>query len=125
MTAKIVPSLEEQRFDPQFPRSQTTPRSSSTYSLHRSGHLYLSLSSLSYPSSSQSSVTNASTLSDDDDAVVPIEAKGIRHPIHDLVANATLAWEAKLKRQSTTLLEAVVEYKRRHKRNPPKGFDLW
>ncbi|KZP07098.1 glycosyltransferase family 90 protein [Athelia psychrophila] len=34
-------------------------------------------------------------------------------------------WDAKLKRQSKTLMEAVMEYKRRHKRSPPKGFDHW
>jgi hypothetical protein len=33
--------------------------------------------------------------------------------------------ETKLARQSRTLEEAVREYKRRHGRNPPKGFDKW
>jgi predicted metal-dependent peptidase len=51
--------------------------------------------------------------------------KGIHHPIHDLVANATRDWEAKVARQSKTLEEAVREYRRRHNRNPPKGFDDW
>lgn len=49
----------------------------------------------------------------------------MRHPIHDLINNATREWEAKLARQSKTLVEAVREYKRRYNRNPPKGFDKW
>lgn len=49
----------------------------------------------------------------------------MRHPIHDLINNATREWDAKRARQSKTLVEAVREYKRRHKRNPPKGFDKW
>ena len=34
-------------------------------------------------------------------------------------------WEAKRKRQSRSLDEAVEEYERRYKRAPPKGFDEW
>ncbi|KAK4702217.1 hypothetical protein P7C70_g4014, partial [Phenoliferia sp. Uapishka_3] len=49
----------------------------------------------------------------------------MRHPIHDLIANATAKWEEKLGRQSKTIGEAVKEYKKRYGRNPPKGFDKW
>lgn len=48
-----------------------------------------------------------------------------RHPIHVLIEQAEKKWRALLKRQSTTLDEAVQEYKRRYKRNPPKGFEAW
>lgn len=34
-------------------------------------------------------------------------------------------WEQLLEKQSTTLSEAVAEYKRRYNRPPPKGFDRW
>jgi Ni/Co efflux regulator RcnB len=49
----------------------------------------------------------------------------VRHPILDLINNATKTWEDKLARQSKTLEEAVREYKRRHGRKPPRGFDDW
>jgi hypothetical protein len=47
------------------------------------------------------------------------------HPIFELIKRAEEEWESKLKRASKTLEEAVVEYKRRYKRPPPKGFDDW
>lgn len=47
------------------------------------------------------------------------------HPIFELIRNAQAAWDAKLKRSSKTLAEAVAEYKRRYKRLPPRGFDDW
>jgi hypothetical protein len=47
------------------------------------------------------------------------------HPIHQLIRDARSSWDAKVARQSGTLKEAVAEYKRRYKRNPPKGFDKW
>ncbi|KZP10784.1 glycosyltransferase family 90 protein [Athelia psychrophila] len=48
-----------------------------------------------------------------------------RHPMFDLMDRGAAQWDAKLARQSTTLEEAVREYKRRHGRAPPKGFDHW
>ncbi|KAJ7651143.1 glycosyltransferase family 90 protein [Roridomyces roridus] len=47
------------------------------------------------------------------------------HPIFDLIDRAKAAWKDKLERASTTLPEAVIEYRRRYKRDPPKGFDVW
>lgn len=47
------------------------------------------------------------------------------HPIHTLMANAKRAWKEKVDRQSTTLDEAVKEYRRRYGREPPRGFDVW
>lgn len=47
------------------------------------------------------------------------------HPIFELVRRAEREWEEKLKRASKTLVDAVKEYQRRYKRDPPKGFDLW
>lgn len=49
----------------------------------------------------------------------------IEHPIHALIANATVQWESLLSKQSKTLAQAVKEYRRRYGRNPPKGFDRW
>lgn len=49
----------------------------------------------------------------------------IHHPIPKLMADARENFEGKVKRQSKTLSEAVKEYRRRYKRDPPKGFDLW
>jgi hypothetical protein len=48
-----------------------------------------------------------------------------RHPIYDLIERAQHQWSTKLERQSKTLHEAVVEYKRRYSRSPPPGFDKW
>lgn len=47
------------------------------------------------------------------------------HPIPQLMAAAEDAYRAKLARQSTSLGEAVAEYRRRYGRDPPKGFDRW
>lgn len=47
------------------------------------------------------------------------------HPIPRLMAEAENNFRHLLSRQSTTLKKAVVEYKRRYGRNPPKGFDQW
>ncbi|KAF7973136.1 hypothetical protein HWV62_16184 [Athelia sp. TMB] len=48
-----------------------------------------------------------------------------RHPLFELIERGEAKWAAKIKRQSRTLQEAVKEYKRRHKRAPPAGFDKW
>jgi hypothetical protein len=49
----------------------------------------------------------------------------IHHPIPKLMADAREAFDTKVKRQSKTLSEAVREYRRRYKRDPPAGFDKW
>jgi hypothetical protein len=48
-----------------------------------------------------------------------------RHPIFELVERGQAQWEALLARQSHTLEQAVKEYRRRYKRNPPYGFEKW
>lgn len=47
------------------------------------------------------------------------------HPITHLIREAEVKWEAMLARQSTTLKAAVLEYRRRYRREPPLGFDAW
>ncbi|PFH51623.1 glycosyltransferase family 90 protein [Amanita thiersii Skay4041] len=47
------------------------------------------------------------------------------HPIYELVEKAEKEWNEKLQRASKTLEDAVKEYRRRYRRLPPKGFDLW
>ena len=47
------------------------------------------------------------------------------HPIENLIAANRLRFSAMLARQSQTLEQAVVEYKRRYGRKPPLGFDEW
>ncbi len=47
------------------------------------------------------------------------------HPIFGLIRQAEKDWEEKLNKASKTLVDAVKEYRRRYKRDPPKGFDLW
>ncbi|SCV72205.1 BQ2448_4899 [Microbotryum intermedium] len=85
------------------------------FSEHPSGLVFLHPSALD-PSSVSSSLSPEQ---------IPKRPRGQRHPIYDLIQNATSEWEAKLARQSTSLYGAVKEYKRRHGRNPPKGFDRW
>jgi hypothetical protein len=53
----------------------------------------------------------------------PITAQ--QHPIPQLMEDAQRQFGDKLARQSTTLGEAVIEYRRRYNREPPKGFDDW
>ncbi|KAF8624337.1 hypothetical protein AX17_007165 [Amanita inopinata Kibby_2008] len=48
-----------------------------------------------------------------------------QHPIPKLMEDAEAQFKKKLNSQSKTLKAAVAEYKRRYKRNPPKGFDEW
>lgn len=94
---------------------QSVSSSAADYTLHKSGHLYLNPSSLD-PSSVSYPLPQP-----------PANAapRSVRHPILDLINNATKQWEDKLARQSKTLEEAVREYKRRHGRKPPRGFDDW
>jgi hypothetical protein len=47
------------------------------------------------------------------------------HPIPRLMARAEDNFRDLLSRQSRTLHAAVKEYKRRYRRDPPKGFDDW
>lgn len=47
------------------------------------------------------------------------------HPIFELIERAEAQWDAKMKRASQNLDDAVREYKRRYHRSPPLGFDEW
>ncbi|WVR05878.1 hypothetical protein IAU60_002904 [Kwoniella sp. DSM 27419] len=47
------------------------------------------------------------------------------HPVLDLIESSKHAWEDKLSGQSTTLGQAVDEYRRRYERDPPRGFERW
>ncbi|GAA5975950.1 hypothetical protein JCM11641_002847 [Rhodosporidiobolus odoratus] len=47
------------------------------------------------------------------------------HPILTLVKRAEDDWNRKVRKQSKTLKEAVQEYRRRYRRNPPRGFEKW
>jgi hypothetical protein len=47
------------------------------------------------------------------------------HPIPRLMEEAEEKFIKKLGGQSKTLKDAVMEYKRRYRRPPPKGFDAW
>ncbi|KAF8838709.1 glycosyltransferase family 90 protein [Paxillus ammoniavirescens] len=47
------------------------------------------------------------------------------HPIPKLMADAEDKFRKLLEKQSKTLPEAVAEYKRRYRRDPPRGFDEW
>ena len=53
------------------------------------------------------------------------DGKLSEHPIPRLMAEAEDKFRNLLARQSKTLEEAVVEYRRRYNREPPKGFDEW
>jgi len=47
------------------------------------------------------------------------------HPIFTLIKRAEQDWNRKVHKQSKTLKDAVHEYRRRYRRNPPRGFDKW
>ncbi|KAL1670188.1 glycosyltransferase family 90 protein [Schizophyllum commune] len=55
------------------------------------------------------------------DAHAPLKT----HPISKYTELAYRRFEAKVKRQSKTLKQAVDEYKRRYNMNPPRGFEKW
>lgn len=59
-----------------------------------------------------------------DDGLLEVNAEG-RHPIFDLISRAERNWHEKVKRQSTSLAEAVREYKNKYRRDPPMGFKDW
>lgn len=58
------------------------------------------------------------------DGLVEVNPKG-PHPIFELINRAEKAWDEKLRKASSSLDEAIGEYRRRYRRNPPKGFDKW
>ena len=58
------------------------------------------------------------------DGLLDVNPKG-KHPILELIERSETQWERKVERQSKTLKQAVDEYKRRYKRLPPKGFEIW
>ena len=59
-----------------------------------------------------------------DDGLLEVNPNGV-HPVFALIARAEEEWNAKLRKASATLGEAVEEYQRRYGRLPPKGFDKW
>ncbi|KAJ7596214.1 glycosyl transferase family 90-domain-containing protein [Mycena floridula] len=58
------------------------------------------------------------------DGLLEVNSAG-PHPIFELIKQAEEKWKKKLEGSSSTLEQAVLEYKRRYQRNPPKGFDAW
>jgi hypothetical protein len=58
------------------------------------------------------------------DGLVEVNPHG-PHPIFELINRAEKAWNEKLRKASTSLDEAIGEYRRRYRRSPPKGFDQW
>lgn len=49
----------------------------------------------------------------------------VQHPIPKLMHEAQVNFRSLITRQSKTLSAAVKEYRKRYKRDPPKGFDEW
>ena len=47
------------------------------------------------------------------------------HPIDDLIANATVAMNDLISKQTRTLAETAIAYRQRRGRHPPPGFDVW
>ena len=58
------------------------------------------------------------------DGLLEVNPAGV-HPIFELTKRAQKEWDAKLSRSSKTFEEAVIEYRRRYGRMPPRGFDRW
>lgn len=55
----------------------------------------------------------------------PLPATGKKHPIWALIGQAKADHESVVARQSSTLAEAMAEYRRRYQMPPPPGFDKW
>ncbi|WVQ86753.1 hypothetical protein IAS59_000468 [Cryptococcus gattii] len=47
------------------------------------------------------------------------------HPIYELMERAETRWTTMLASQSTTLPQAVAQYRKRYGIEPPLGFDVW
>ncbi|KAJ7596240.1 glycosyl transferase family 90-domain-containing protein [Mycena floridula] len=47
------------------------------------------------------------------------------HPIFELMREAEREWDRKIRVASSGLDEAILEYRRRYRRRPPRGFDKW
>ncbi|KAJ3809218.1 hypothetical protein F5876DRAFT_77973 [Lentinula aff. lateritia] len=58
------------------------------------------------------------------DGLLEVNPKG-PHPIFELMDRAEKEWNDKSRKASTSLGEAIGEYRRRYRRNPPKGFNKW
>lgn len=59
-----------------------------------------------------------------DNGLVEVNPDG-PHPIFHLIERAEAQWKEKLAKASSSLDEAVAEYRRRYNRDPPRGFDDW
>ncbi|KAK5015137.1 hypothetical protein LTR39_002778 [Cryomyces antarcticus] len=60
------------------------------------------------------------------EAFAPLElANNQAHPVDQLIRDGETRFSALLARQSQTLEEAVTEYRRRYKIQPPPNFDRW
>ncbi|KAA1099400.1 capsule-associated protein CAP1 [Puccinia graminis f. sp. tritici] len=57
--------------------------------------------------------------------VLPMVSLDDPHPLRKIIQDAQESWKTIQKRQSKTYPEAVLEYQRRYKINPPNGFDKW
>jgi hypothetical protein len=58
------------------------------------------------------------------DGLLVVNSDG-SHPIYELITRAENAWNTKLRHASKSFDQAVVEYRRRYHREPPRGFDDW
>lgn len=76
-------------------------------------------------SGSKSQAVLSETHVEDNDGMLRLNVTSRIHPIYQLMQNAAREWESKVSRQSKSLHEAVVEYRRRYGRPPPEGFDKW
>ena len=54
-----------------------------------------------------------------------VAKEGEKHPILTLIEKGKKDWEQLLARQSKSLPEAAAEYRKRHRKNPPAGFEIW
>src|SRR6266536_1797785 len=81
---------------------------------------------LFHPSGSRPSLPKSvdETLTSDPSSS-PARPTAIPHPIRKLIASAREEFTATTSRQSKTLKEAVIEYRRRYKIPPPPHFDKW
>lgn len=87
-------------------------------------HLYIGFAPQSLDSSRVSIPGSPLGLVPDETGFLGL-TKNAKHPIELLVEEANQHFWAMTKRQSRSLEEAVTEYRRRYKREPPPGFNHW
>lgn len=100
-------------------------RSKSQRSVYAAIGVLVVLTFVTFAAVSRQIIATDPSTTGDPEAIHELSASGDEHPISQLVRNAETQFQSRLKAQSTTLHEAIEEYKHRYGMPPPPLFDEW